>query len=257
MYIWGNIFRDQEDIGSLLPQDTNRLDNLQGIKEWYFIRQTEPSYVTFKLIAVVDSTLYMTGAFPHSQINPSAISRYPLNQVKSLKLREDSTQFRRLRVSDWKAMFRLIPALQSLSIFATGSPQCTRAVISALRPPKLFPPLLPSLDGLACPALKTVDITEEVDLPFLHICSLSAERLACGAPEINFKFRGSSPPRRGFPMTYESDSDSELEYGFDSVAPGIHLQSVEYVKVDELIRVAPMTWPTQAFNWSQHISRGY
>ncbi|KAJ6531708.1 hypothetical protein B0H19DRAFT_451653 [Mycena capillaripes] len=260
LYIWGNVFADQEDMGSLLPEHASHLLNLKRIKEWYFIRQIQTCpYVSFKLISVVDSTLYMIGAFSHPQILPSVLSRFQLNKVKSLVLREDSTQFRRFRISDWKDMLRLVPALRSLSILATTAPQCTRAVISALRPPKLFPPLLPSLSGVVCPALKTVDITEELDLPFLHICSLSAERLACGAPEMNFKFRGmASPPLRGFsPVAYDSDSDSDLDYGFGAVGPGTHLQSVEYVKIDERIRVAPMTWPTQAYHWSQVIDRGY
>ncbi|KAJ7127082.1 hypothetical protein C8R44DRAFT_113557 [Mycena epipterygia] len=256
LYIWGNIFHDQEDIGSILPRDTSHLHNLKGIKEWCFIRQSDPTYITFKLIAVVNSTLYMTGGFHHSQIQASAISRYPLNKVRSLKLREDPTQFRRLRVWEWKAMFRLVPALKTLAIFAEGSPQCTRAVVSALRPAKSFPPL-PSLEEVICPALKTMEITEELDLPFLHICSLAAERLACGGPKIDFTFRGCSRPRRGFPARFDSDSDSELEYGFDFVAPGTHMQSVKYVKFEGPVRIAPTTWPTQAFNWAQGRNQMY
>ncbi|KAJ6505926.1 hypothetical protein DFH09DRAFT_283822 [Mycena vulgaris] len=252
LYIWGNIFRDQEDVGSLLPSDTSHLLNLKGIKEWYFCRQTDASYITFKLIAVVDSTLYMTGSFHPTQIYPSAISRYPLSKVKSLTLREDPTQFRRLQVHEWRAILRLVPALQSLAILAEGSPQCTRAVISALRPPKSFQPLL------VCPMLKTVDITEELDLPFLHICTLTAERLACGAPKIDFTFRGCLRPRRAFPaVPYDSDSDSELEYGFESMGPGTHMQSVEYVKVEGPVRMAPLTWPTSAYKWAQGRSQGY
>ncbi|KAF7330453.1 Arp2/3 complex subunit [Mycena venus] len=220
MYFWGNFLRDQEDVASLLPQDLSRLRNLKGIKEWFFVRQTEPSHATFKLIIVVNSTVYMTGAFSHSQILPSAISRYQLSKVRSLTLREDSTQFRRLRVSDWKDLLRLVPVLESLSIYATGSPHCTRAVVSALRPRKLFPPSIPSLDRVLCPTLKAVEITEEMDLPFLHICSLSRERSTYGAPEINFKFRGSSPPRhRPFPVAYDSDTDSDFEHGFDAFSP--------------------------------------
>ncbi|KAJ7034967.1 hypothetical protein C8F04DRAFT_1259330 [Mycena alexandri] len=199
MYIWGHIFRDHENIASILPEDISRLRNLKAIKTWYFIRQTEPAYITFKLIAVVGNTLYMTGAFPHSQILAGAISRYPLKKVKCLTLREDSTQIRRLRVSDWKALLTVVPALESLHILATGSPQATRAVVSALRPPRLFPPLLPTLDGLVCPGLKKVEITEELDLPFLHICTVSSERLMCGALELEFLFRGSSPPASSIP----------------------------------------------------------
>lgn len=254
MYIWGNVFANDEDMGSLLPEDGSHLLNLKGIKEWYFIRQIPTChYGTFKLIIVTNFTLYMIGAFSYSQILPSVLSRFDLNQVKSLIIREDSTQFRRFRVSDWKDMLRLVPRLRSLSILAAGAPQSTRAVISALRPPKLFPPLLPSLSGVVCPALRTLDITEDLHLPFLHICSLSAERLTCGAPEMNFKFRGiSSAPRRGFaPAVYDSDSDSELDYGFDAAGPGTHLQSVEYVKIEEQVKVDPITWPTQAYYWSQ------
>ncbi|KAJ7127105.1 hypothetical protein C8R44DRAFT_874185 [Mycena epipterygia] len=249
LYIWGTIFRDEEDVGSLLPTDTSHLRNLKGIKEWYFIRYY-PTFITFKLIAVVNSTLYMTGDFHYAQIHPSALSRYPLNKVRSLKLREDPTQFRRLRVSEWKDLFRLVPALQALTLVAEGSPQCTRAVISALRPPKFPPPLLPTLDGVVCPALKTIEITEELNLPFLHISTLAAERVACGGPQIDFTFRGCSLPRRGSsPVPYDSDSDSALEYGFDSVAPGTRM---EYVKFEEPVKIAPLVpaaWPTQAFNW--------
>ncbi|KAJ7158835.1 hypothetical protein C8R46DRAFT_1110491 [Mycena filopes] len=258
LYIWGYIFRDHEDIGSILPQNVSRLRNLKAIRNWYFIRQTEPAYITFKLIALVGSTLYITGAFPHSQISPAAISRYPLKKVRSLTLREDSTQIRRFRVSDWKAIFRLVPALDSLYILATGSPQCTRAIMSALRPSRLFPPLLPSLGSVLCAGLKKVEITEELDLPFLHICTVSSERVMCGTPEMKFLFRGSSPPRRTFQaVSYESDSDSELDYGFDFVTPGTRrIQSVEFVKWEEPIRIAPTSWPTQAFNWCQGRNRG-
>ncbi|KAJ7475771.1 hypothetical protein FB451DRAFT_256355 [Mycena latifolia] len=257
LYLWGTtILRDQEDIGSLLPSDTSQLHNLKGIKEWCFWRQSYPHFAidTFKFIAVVKSALYTSGGFNHFQISPSAISRYGLNKVRSLTLREDPMELGRFRVSEWKATLSLVPALQSLAVIADRSPHCTRAIISALRPPKLFPPLLHthSLEGTVCPALKAVEIADELDLPFLHICSLAAERLACGAPKIDFTLRGCSPPRREFfdVPRYDSDSDSE-GYGFDAMDPGIHMQSVKYAKFEGPVRTTPVTWPTPAYNWAQ------
>ncbi|KAJ7274521.1 hypothetical protein B0H12DRAFT_1089096 [Mycena haematopus] len=256
MYFWGNSFLGEEDVGALLPLDTSHLRNLKGIKEWSLIRQTEPSYAIFKLVSIVDSTLYMTGAFLPFQILPSAISRYQLSKVRSFRLRDDSMQFTRLRVSDWKALLGLVPELESLSIYAIGSPHCTKAVISALRPPKLFPPSLPTLDGVICPNLKAVDITEEMDLPFLHICSLSGERASYGAPDIHFQLFNSSLPRhRACPVAYESDSDSDLEYGFDVPNYGAHTQHVEYIKFEErVIKATPPAWPTRAFFWYHYVA---
>lgn len=257
MYIWGNIFRDQEDVGSLLPADTSRLHNLKGIKEWYFIRQKwyftgvpDPAYTTFQLIAVVDSTLYMTGDFRESQISPSALSRFPLNKVKSLKLREDSTQFRRLRISEWKAILRLVPALQAATILAQGSPQCTRAIISALRPPKPSPPLI-SLGDTVCPALKTIDFLDEYDLPFAHFCAIVGERVTRGAPKIDFTFRGGSrPPPPAWPgWGSVRDSDIESDPGFDAMTPGTHTHSVQYQKFEGTFVTVPPAWPTRAFKW--------
>jgi hypothetical protein len=260
MYFWGTftLIRDQEDLGAVLPQDTSRLRNLKGIKEWFFIRTpiawTNFSPFTFQLVSVVDSTLYMIGDFASSQILPSAISRYQLGRVRSLRLGE-CIQPRGLRVSDWKSLLGLVPKLQSLVIYATGSPQFTKAVISALRPPKLFPPSLPTLDRVLCPALKAIDIMEDADVPFVHICSVSAQRTVYGAPQINFKFCGTPPPYLPSQVVYPPDSDSE--YGFDVFGPGTHIQRVEYIQSEEPeLRVAPPTWPTQAFIWS-HYNRGY
>ncbi|KAJ7727306.1 hypothetical protein DFH07DRAFT_232408 [Mycena maculata] len=132
MYIWGNVLRDQEDIGSLLPSDTSHLLFLQNIREWFCIRQTDPTYIAFKLIAVCNGTLHTIGSFYISQITPSAVSRFPLSKVRSLTLREDATQFRRLRVSEWRAMLGLLPALracrrisaehESIDIISAASP---------------------------------------------------------------------------------------------------------------------------------------
>ncbi|KAJ6513393.1 hypothetical protein C8R45DRAFT_345807 [Mycena sanguinolenta] len=256
MYFWGNCFLDEDNVGALLPQDTSHLHNLKGIKEWFFVRQTEPTYPSFKLVSIADSTLYMTGAFLPFQILPSAISRYQLGKVRSLRVRDDALQFARLRVSDWKALLGLVPELESLSIYAIDAPHCTRAIISAMRPPKLFPPSLPTLDGVLCPALKFVDITEETELPFLHICSLSGERTSYGAPEIHFQFFNGSPPRRrAGPVAYESDSDSDFDYGYNVPDDGPYTQSVEYIKYEErVIKASPPSWPTRAFFWHHYVA---
>ncbi|KAF7375015.1 Glycosyltransferase family 49 protein [Mycena sanguinolenta] len=259
MYFWGNSFLDEENVGALLPQDTSHLHNLKGIKEWFLIRQTELPHPLGKLVSVADSTLYMTGAFLPFQIPPSAISRYRLSKVRFLRLRDDALQFTRLRVSDWKALLGLVPKVESLSIYAMDAPHCTRAVISALRPPKLFPPSLPTLDGVICPALKTVEITEETELPFLHVCSLSGERASCGAPEIHFRFFNDSlpgPRRRASPAAYESDSDSDLDYGYNVPDSGPYTQRVEYIikKYEGRVIKGPSSWPTRAFLWNHYVA---
>ncbi|KAF8206586.1 hypothetical protein K438DRAFT_1815305 [Mycena galopus ATCC 62051] len=198
----------------------------------------------------------MIGAFLPFQIRPSVISRYQLSKVRSFRLRDDS-QFGRLRVSDWKDLLGLVPEVESLHIYATTAPQCTRAVISALRPPKLFPPSLPTLDAVLCPGLKSVDITEEMDLPLLNICFLAGERISYGAPEIHFTIRNSAPPRhRTLPVTYDSDSDSDFDdHGYDVPDSGPHTQRVEFIKFEErVIQVTPPAWATDAFAWHQYIA---
>ncbi|KAF7375013.1 F-box domain-containing protein [Mycena sanguinolenta] len=258
MYLWGNFFCDHGDLGVLLPQDTSHLHNLKGIKHWVFIRHTVPTYPIFKLIYVANSTFYMDGAFYPFQIIPSALSRYQLSKVRSLRLREDSTLHMPLRVSDWKALLGLVPELRELSIEAAGAPQCTRAVVSALRPPKLFPPSIPTLDRVICPTLKMINMREEMDLPFLSICSLSEERISYGAPEIHFKFHNSSAPRnRAAPVMYGnvSDSGSEIDQGFDALGPGAHVPRVEYIKFEEP-REKPLAWPTQPYLWTHYVDLG-
>ncbi|KAF8143964.1 hypothetical protein K438DRAFT_1874732, partial [Mycena galopus ATCC 62051] len=198
----------------------------------------------------------MIGAFLPFQIHHSVILWYQLSKVWSFRLRDDS-QFGRLHVSDWKALFGLVPEVKSLHIYATTAPQCTRAVILALQPPKLFPPSLPILDAVLCPGLKSVNITEEMDLPLLNICFLAGEHISYVAPEIHFTIRNSAPPRhRTLPVTYNSDSDSDFDdHGYDVPDSGPHTQRVEFIKFEErVIKVTPPAWATNAFTWHQYFA---
>ncbi|KAJ7284905.1 hypothetical protein C8J57DRAFT_1289813 [Mycena rebaudengoi] len=249
MYVWGDFMCPDEDISSFLPMDTGCLRNLKTIKEWIFVRRTDPTHHGFKLIVIADSFLHTIGGFHPSQILPSALSRYPtLGAVKSLKIREDSTFPALLRASDWRGIFLTTPALQELLIFAGESPECTRAVVSALRPFKGQPSTSNNQDIL-CPELKTVEFIDELDLPFFTVCAVSAERLAQGAAKVDFKFmRGVNPPPRRRRMSYRSDSDSGQDFEVDFIPPGSHTQSVKFIKLDAPIPT-PLNWPTEAADW--------
>lgn len=307
MYFWGApLLGPSEDLAALLPAAPAGLANLHNLRTWYFARQPRVILdVPFVAVRGSTQTLYMYGNFTPAQIAP-AVARYPVDAITELGVRDSCVRGARLPRSVWRDMLGRLGQLEKLRIMAFNSPTTTRAVLAALLP----------LDGDArkatstavaaggdvdsdtdndqdageegkgvsaspqCPALQSLTIEHDANLPSLFLARVAAQRAATHTPihtlrvlvhhshPYNTSLTADGACRHSSLLsTIASDnegdsasdaSDFDVEYhartGDDLKLLRTHVEDVvfEYRKPLSL-DIVPPTWPTRAYEWTRRV----
>ncbi|KAK7025367.1 hypothetical protein VNI00_016078 [Paramarasmius palmivorus] len=232
LYIWGTMLSDPfADLASVIPEDSSRLTNVQGITKWYLThffasQQGELLYTPFMAIVGSSTTggngsaLHTYGPFQPTRLLET-LPRFPLHNVRSFIVRDSSLQTNRFSTSSWKDILIKMGRLEELRILAFQSLGTTRAVLGALMPKekdregadteesfsrtnsKL--PSTPSSSSspvaVVCPQLASIIIEHDADLASIFIAKLVKSRRKLGSTierlrVLVFDPRGPSPSER-------------------------------------------------------------
>lgn len=262
LHIWGSFLRSPyTNLGSLFPTDISHLENVSGIKRWWLSRRTADE-LPAPTIMLSDSILLADGPFTASQLDG-----LPLGDVCRAHLLECDKELDQLSVDDWKAMFKQLPSVTSLSTHVdhVSYSTSTRTILSALYPQKRQKEGPLDSEILLCPKLTTLIVNDDPNLPSLYILDLVEQRSLQGSPIKNIKFTDTRN------LGYDNNKDYESGLGerspgrprhdftsHDASVLSRHIKDADvvYDEDPDFIDWPPPGWPFRFRAWSYEMFGG-